>query len=57
MQILSYNNEPQVRLWLDKVSISGGSKYPLKTLGVPSNSLRKTGWTLNGASIADQIGW
>ncbi len=57
VQILSYNNEPQVRLWLDKVSISGGSKYPLKTLGIPSSSLRKTGWTMNGASVADQIGW
>ena len=57
VQILSYNNEPQVRLWLDKVSISGGSQYPLKTLGVPSSSLRKTGWTMNGTSLADQIGW
>ena len=57
VQILSYNNEPQVRLWLDKVSISGGSKYRLKTLGVPASSLRTTGWTLNGTSIADKVGW
>ncbi len=57
VQILSYNNQVQTRLWLDRISISGGSPYPLKVLGVPASSLRKTSWSMNGSSIADAIGW
>lgn len=57
VQILSYNNEPQTHIWLDAIHISGGSDYPVKTLGVPAGSLKTTGWIMNGTSIADRIGW
>jgi hypothetical protein len=57
VQILSYNNEPQTHIWLDAIHLSGGSDYPVKTLGVPASSLKTTGWIMNGTSIADRIGW
>lgn len=57
VQILSYNNEKQSRIWLHNVNISGGSVYPIKTLGIPASSTRRTGWSMNGSALADVRGW
>lgn len=57
VKIMSYDNEVQTRLAFANLHISGVGQNTLATIGVPATALRTTGWTFNGASLADRLGW